>query len=250
MIKRMLFVLFAGSIFLSHPLCALAAKGEMVEVSAQMSGYLAMPEVPAGQIVPSIILIHEWWGLNDQIKDLADQFAENGFAALAVDLYRGKSSAAPMEAHELMRGLPDDRAVEDVRAAAEFLKSHKGIDRERTGVIGWCMGGGYALKFALSYSGLRAVVMYYGKLVTDPKELEKLHAPLLGIFGEKDKGIPPESVKDFDFRLKQLGKRSEVHIYPNAGHAFANPDNKEGYEPDAAEDAWDKTLMFLKANLS
>ena len=222
--------------------------GQKIAVTGQMSGYLAMPENPAEKI-PAILLIHEWWGLNDQIKGLADEFASNGFAALAVDLYRGDATDDPMKAHELMRGLPDGRVIRDLKSAMDFLQKNPSIDSKKIGVIGWCMGGGYALSFALEDSRVQALVMYYGKLVTDNKKLEPLKAPLLGFFGEEDRGIPPDTVKDFEYRLNQLGKRAEIHLVPNAGHAFANPNNKEGYRPEAAKDAWQKTLIFFKSNL-
>src|SRR5262249_19128148 len=122
--------------------------GQIVAVSEKVSGYLAMPEGATGKN-PAVILIHEWWGLNDQIKGLAEELAANGFEALAVDLYRGEVTDDPMKAHELMRGLPDDRAASDLKSAVDFLQKNSSVDPQKIGVIGWCMGGGYALAFTL-----------------------------------------------------------------------------------------------------
>ena len=230
---------------LSSPLYA----GKMVATSEYTSAYLALPERDEGQPVPVILLIHEWWGLNDQIKGMTDQFAEKGFAAIAVDLYRGQVTADPAEAHEIMRGLPDHRAMGDLQAALTYLGEHRRIDSEKIGVIGWCMGGGWALRLALEDARVRAVNMYYGRLVTDKAELAKLKIPLLGIFGERDRGISAESVKEFEIRLHQMGKRAEIHLYPEAGHAFANPKSPQ-YVAEAAQDAWQKTLLFFIANLA
>ena len=231
------------------PAPAARAQGEMIHLKGGASGWLVLPADTSGKRVPALILIHEWWGLDENIRGLAESFAEKGYAAFAVDLYRGKSALEPMEAHELMRGLPDDRALADLEEAAVYLGYHPRVDGAKIGVIGWCMGGGFALKLALADSRIKAVVMYYGKLVTDEKELAKLRAPLIGFFGAEDRGITPEDVSAFEFRLTQMNKRASVHIYPHAGHAFANPHNKEGYRREAAEDAWRRTLEFFRANL-
>jgi carboxymethylenebutenolidase len=209
--------------------------------------YLSLPQNREGK-VPGIILIHEWWGLNDQMIGLADQFAGLGYAALAVDLYQGQSAATPEEAHELMRGLPEDRALKTLKEAAAFLKTQDAVDGERVAVIGWCMGGGYALQMALEEPSLKAAVMYYGRLVTDENRLAELEVPLLGIFGAEDRGISADSVRDFKHTLEKHTKRAEIHLYEGAGHAFANPNNP-GYQAEAAADAWEKTKVFLKQNL-
>ncbi len=234
-----------------------AAEGQTIRLKNGASGWLVLPEESAegpkksGEIkhYPALILIHEWWGLNDSIKGLAEEFAANGYAAFAVDLYRGQAADEPMKAHELMRGLPDDRALQDLETAAAYLRVHPQVDGAKIGVIGWCMGGGFALKLAIAESQIKAAVVYYGKLVTDKEQLAKLNAPLLGIFGADDGGISADSVNEFEFRLLQLGKRADIRIYPHAGHAFANPENKDGYRPEAAEDAWRRTLAFFRANL-
>ena len=248
--KRAIFVIFILGILVPRAF----AEGEMIRLKGGAKGWLMLPPKAedSGRTLryPAIILIHEWWGLNDQIKGLAEEFAAKGYVVFAVDLYRGKATDEPMEAHELMRGLPDDRALQDLETSVAYLSHHPQVDAKKIGVIGWSMGGGFALKLALADEHIRAIALYYGKLVTDEKELSKLRAPLIGFFGVEDRGIPPADVNEFEFRLMQLGKRVSIHIYPHAGHAFANPDNKEGYRREAAEDAWRKTFEFFRVNLS
>ncbi len=198
---------------------------------------------------PALVVIHEWWGLNDWVKEQASKFADQGYEALAVDLYRGKVATTPDMAHELMRGLPEDRAKRDLHAAFEFLQAQPKVKKDRIGSIGWCMGGGYSLDVALQEPTLAADVIHYGHLATDPEALKKINAPILGIFGGKDRGITPEDVHTFEAALKQLGKKVDIKIYPDAGHAFENPNNKDGYRADDAADAWKVTLDFLGGTL-
>ena len=184
---------------------------------------------------PAIIVIHEWWGLNDWVKEQAGRLAGEGYVALAVDLYRGKVATTSDEAHELMRGVPEDRAGRDLHAAFVFLESQPNVKKDRIGSIGWCMGGGYSLDVALAEPALAATVINYGHLASD--SLGKINASILGIFGAQDRGIPVEDVRKFEQSLKQAGKKVEIVIYPNAGHAFENPNNKAGYRADDAADA-------------
>jgi carboxymethylenebutenolidase len=205
---------------------------------------------PAGKgPFPALIVIHEWWGLNDWVKQQAAKLAEQGYVALAIDLYRGKVADNPDMAHELMRGVPEDRAIRDLRAAYDFLASQPNVKQDRIGSIGWCMGGGYSLDVALAEPHLAATVINYGHLATDPAELKKINAPILGMFGGLDRGITPEDVKKFQQAMEQLGKKIEVKIYPDAGHAFENPNNKAGYRAEDAADAWRRTVDFLAATL-
>ena len=148
-----------------------------------------------------------------------------------------------------MRGLPEDRAKRDLHAAYEYLQSQSNVKKDRIASIGWCMGGGYSLDVALQEPTLRADVINYGHLATDTDSLKKINASILGIFGGKDRGIPVDDVKKFEQTLKQLGKKVEIVIYPDAGHAFENPNNKDGYRPDDAADAWKRTVKFLAENL-
>jgi len=205
---------------------------------------------PAGKgPFPGIIVIHEWWGLNDWVKEQASKLADQGYAALAVDLYRGKVADNPEAAHELMRGVPADRAARDLHAAFAFLESQPNVRKDRIASIGWCMGGGYSLDVALAEPTLTAAVINYGHLATDPAAIGKIQAAILGNFGGQDKGIPPEDVKKFAAELRTQGKKGDIKIYPDAGHAFENPDNKSGYRAEDAADAWQRTVSFLSDNL-
>ncbi len=198
---------------------------------------------------PGIIVIHEWWGINDWVKEQASKLSDQGYVALAVDLYRGKVATTPDEAHELMRGVPEDRAARDLHAAFEFLKSQSNVKKDRIASIGWCMGGGYSLDVALQEPTLAADVINYGHLATDPRSLKQINAAILGIFGGQDRGIPVEDVKKFEQSLKQMGKKVEIVIYPDAGHAFENPNNETGYRPGDAADAWKRMVKFLADTL-
>jgi len=198
---------------------------------------------------PAILVIHEWWGLNDWVKEQASKLADEGYVTLAVDLYRGKVAATPEMAHEIMRAVPQDRAARDLHAAFEFLKSRPDVKPDRIGSIGWCMGGGYSLDMALAEPALAATVINYGRLETDPARLKKIHAPILGLFGAQDAGITPDDVHKFETSLKQLGKKIDVTIYPDAGHAFQNPNNQAAYRPADAADAWRRTTDFLAHTL-
>ncbi len=198
---------------------------------------------------PGIVVIHEWWGLNDWVKGQASKLADQGYVTLAVDLYRGKMATTPEVAHELMRGVPEDRAKRDLHAAVVFLTSQPIVNKNRLGSIGWCMGGGYSLDVALQEPSLTADVINYGHLATEPESLAKINASILGIFGGKDQGIAVDDVKKFEQALKKQGKKVEIVIYPEAGHGFQNPNNKEGYRPDDTADAWKRTINFLAATL-
>jgi carboxymethylenebutenolidase len=198
---------------------------------------------------PGLIVIHEWWGLNDWVKDQASKLADQGYVALAIDLYRGKVAKTSDEAHEITRGVPEDRAQRDLHAAFEFLASQPKVKKDRIGAIGWCMGGGYSLDVALQEPALAADVINYGHLATDPDALKKINAPILGIFGAQDRGITPTDVKNFQEALNQMGKKIEVKIYDDAGHAFQNPNNKEGYREADTADAWKHTVDFLATTL-
>ncbi|MGH9644798.1 MAG: dienelactone hydrolase family protein [Terriglobales bacterium] len=246
-IVAMLTLLICMSAF-SAPL--FAAEGKSVSYKSGEETVNGMLYTPAGKgPFPALIVIHEWWGLNDWVKEQASKLADEGYVALAVDLYRGKVADNPDLAHELMRGLPEDRATRDLKAAYAYLEAQPNVKKDRIGAIGWCMGGGYALTVALVEPSLAADVINYGRLVTDPDELRKIHAPVLGLFGGQDRGITPEDVKKFQAAMEKLGKKIEVKIYPDAGHAFENPNNKQGYRAGDAADAWKRTVAFLADNL-
>ena len=211
------------------------------------SGYLAVPSGEGRK--PAVIVVQEWWGVNDWVREQADRLAQQGYVALAVDLYRGRAATTPDEAHELMRALPEDRAMADLKGAFNYLAAREDVDPARIGVVGWCMGGGYSLALATAEPKLAAAVMNYGRLVTDPATIAKIRAPILGNFGAADRGIPVDDVRTFDEALKAAGKESDIKVYDGAGHAFMNPNNKEGYHAAAAADAQGRIDDFFAKKL-
>ncbi len=208
-----------------------------------VSGFLAVPEKPGRY--PALVVIHEWWGLTDWVKEQTQKLAEQGYVALAVDLYRGQVTADPEVAHELMRGLPQDRAVSDLKAAFAYLGTRKDVDRDHIGSIGWCMGGGLSLQLAIHEPRLAACVVNYGALPTDPNDIQQIGAPILGSFGADDRGITPADVQAFEKTMRGMNRRIDVKIYDGAGHGFENSTNTAGYRPEAAADAWARTVAFL-----
>ena len=246
MIKR-LFLPLAFCLLIS---AAFGADSKSVSYKSGNETVHALLYTPRGKgPFPGIIVIHEWWGLNDWIKEQALKLADQGYEALAIDLYRGRVATTPDEAHEIMRGVPEDRAKRDLHAAFEFLSSQSEVKKDRIAAIGWCMGGGYSLDVALAEPTLAADVINYGHLATDPDAIAKIHAPILGVFGGQDRGITPDDVHKFEAAMKKEGKKIDVKIYDDAGHAFENPNNKEGYRPTDAADAWNRTVAFLAENL-
>jgi carboxymethylenebutenolidase len=223
-----------------------AAAGKSVSYKSGDETVQAALYTPSGKgPFPALIVIHEYWGLNDWVKEQGSKLGDQGYEALAIDLYRGKVATTPDMAHELMRGVPEDRAKRDLHAAFEFLQSQPNIKKNRIGAIGWCMGGGYALDVALDEPTLAADVIHYGHLATDPEAIKKINAPILGLFGGQDRGITPDDVHKFEAVMKQQGKKIEIKIYDDAGHAFENPNNKDGYRAADAADAWQRTIRFL-----
>ncbi|PYQ01679.1 MAG: dienelactone hydrolase family protein [Acidobacteria bacterium] len=208
------------------------------------TGFLVTPEGKGP--FPAVIVIHEWWGLDGWVKDQARALAREGYVALAPDLYRGKVTDKQEEAHQLMMGTPRDRALRDLKAAFGTLASRSDVRKDRIGMIGWCMGGMYALALATEEPRLAAVVAYYGAPPTDAAAVAKIKAPVLGNYGAEDKGPAPEQVKAFEAAMKKDGHTIDVKLYPGAGHAFANPNNPwGGYREAAAKDAWSRTQAFF-----
>lgn len=238
------------AVVLLSTLCTFAATGKQVSYKSGDETVTAQLYTPAGKgPFPALVVIHEWWGLNDWVKEQASNLADQGYVILAVDLYRGQVAKTPDEAHELMRGVPQDRANKDLLAAYDYLAQQATVKKEKIGSIGWCMGGGYSLDLALAQPKIAATVINYGHLASEATTLKKIQAPVLGIFGAQDRGIPVESVRKFEKELKSQGKEVEIVIYDDAGHAFENPNNKDGYRAADAADAWKKTIAFLARNL-
>lgn len=217
-----------------------------VQYHGTVQGHLALPE-QAGPF-PGVVMIHEWWGLNDQIKAEAESLADEGYVVLAVDLYGGEVADTREEAQALVGGLDASEAGRNLEDAVAFLRRRDDVAGEKIASLGWCFGGGWSLRLLQAQPDLAAGVIYYGQVETDPERLRGL-PPVLGIFGAEDASIPVSEVQAFDRALTQAGVPHEIRIYPGAGHAFANPTNGEAYRPDAAEDAWEKTLAFLARHL-
>lgn len=215
---------------------------------ANLTGFLAMPR-DAIEPLPGLLVIHEWWGLNDNIRAMTRRLAAEGYVALAVDLYGDAVTDEPARAEALMRGVTTapDAARDNLRQAYAYLAQY--ALSPRIGVIGWCLGGGWSLQTALMLpEELDAMVMYYGRLETDEDELARLSMPLLGLFGELDESIPARDVRAWRARLAEMGKQIDIYIYPGVDHAFANPSGGN-YDAEAAADAWGRTLAFLERHL-
>ncbi len=211
------------------------------------SGYLA---VPAGGKGPGVVVIQEWWGLVPHIKSVSDRFAEAGFLALAPDLYHGKSAKSPDEAGKLMMAMDIDRAEKDLAGAVSFLRKYKANSSGKVSTVGFCMGGALSLYAATKNKDISACVVFYGGHPNVHPDLPNLAAPVLGIYGEKDRSVTVESVRDLERKLKSLAKAYEIHIYPDCGHAFFNDERPEAYHKEAASDAWKRTVEFLRKHLT
>ncbi len=208
------------------------------------SGYLARPD--DNQTYPGVVLIHEWWGLNEQMKNTAEKLAQEGFVVLAVDLYNGEVAMDANRAQELVSQVDANAAVANMRSATQYLANQPDVSKIAS--WGYCFGGGQSLNLALSGEPLDATVIYYGTLKTDPSDLNVIKWPVMGVFGEEDQSIPVADARQFKTVLDQLGIENQIEIYANVGHAFANPSNPN-YAPAETQDAWTKTVAFLNRNL-
>jgi carboxymethylenebutenolidase len=213
--------------------------------SGVVSGFFAKPQNAEGDL-PGIIVIHEWWGLNDNIRMMTRRLAGLGYNALAVDLYNGKVAESPDGARQYMQIAQSNPkgTIDNLNQAYTYLTEQQSA--EKIGVIGWCFGGGWSLQTALAMPDkIDATVIYYGQLVTDMDRLRTLNMPIIGFFGGQDQGIPPKTVKEFQDNLETVERDAEIYIYDDAGHAFANPSGTR-FNKKAAQDAWQKTKAFLQ----
>jgi carboxymethylenebutenolidase len=217
---------------------------EMVAYFDNTSGYLAKPVVDGNY--PGVVMIHEWWGLNDNIKEMADNLASHGYVVLAVDLYDGKVATTSDQARQLITSFDPEHGIQNMNSAVSLLNDD--YSTSTIGSIGWCFGGGQSLNLALDNNEMDATVIYYGSLVTDSDNLSSIDWPVLGIFAELDKGIPVATVNEFESALNEAGVDNQIHIYDGVDHAFANPSG-ELYAPEESKAAWDQTISFLELNL-
>ncbi len=208
------------------------------------TGVIAMPEArPA----PAVLLIHEWWGLNDQIKSVAAELAERGYIALAIDLYGGEAATSPDQARSLMQAVDPERATAALAAAIGHLRGHE-ASNGRVGTVGWCFGGEWSLNASIA-APVDATVIYYGDVTRPPEDLAALEGPVLGHFGTEDGSIDEAMVGGFEQAMEEAGKRDRltVHWY-DADHAFANPTGAR-YDAEDAALAWERTLAFFAEHL-
>jgi carboxymethylenebutenolidase len=213
-----------------------------------VQGFMAWPARGA-RGMPAVVMIHEWWGLNDNMKAMAQRLAGEGYRVLAVDMYNGRVATTPQEAQTYMRELVGNPAggVSNLRSAAEYLRIRQRAGK--VGVIGWCLGGAWSLQASLIMpEEIDAAVMYYGRVVNDRERLAALDAPLLGHFGSADASIPVADVRQMESTLKELGKTVEIHVYEGAAHAFANPSG-QAYNAAAADQAWARTTAWFAQHL-
>jgi len=199
----------------------------------------------AGADAPAVIVIHEWWGLNDQVRGIVRRLAAEGFCGFAVDLYRGTLAKDAEEAGKLMQALDAKRALSDLHAAVQALLQRAG---GRVGVMGFCMGGAYALATAAHNPEVKAVVAYYGIPKPEVADVSRIHAKVLGHYASRDRSVSPERVDGLEKTLREAKVQATVHRY-EADHAFANEKRPEVYAPQAAELAWKRTLAFLHQEL-
>jgi carboxymethylenebutenolidase len=197
----------------------------------------------------AVVVIQEWWGLVPHIEDLVERFAAEGFLALAPDLYHGKTTKSPDEAQKMLMELDVDRALSEIIAAGAYLLEHPDCTSKQYGVVGFCMGGGLAQHAAVNDPNVGAAVSFYGGFKKVVTNWERLEAPLLLIYGEDDKGVPADKGRELGAKLQKMGKNVEVVTYPNAQHAFFNDDRPEVYNPEAAADAWKRTLELFRRSL-
>jgi len=223
--------------------------GRMVEFASNGStarGYLAEA---AGGRGPGVIVIQEWWGLVDHIKQVADRFAAEGFTALAPDVYHGKSASGPDEAGRLMMALDIQRSASDLAGAVQFLLAQPSVTSSRVAAIGFCMGGQLALAAACKNPEIGAVADFYGIHPNVELDLAGLRAPVLGIFAERDAFVTPEAARKLEKDLVAAGKQTDFQIFPGVDHAFFNDSRPDVYDARAAQQAWGKTLAFFRAHV-
>jgi carboxymethylenebutenolidase len=243
-------VCLLGLVFATSTLAAGAIKTDPVQfpVGKDTVGGLLLEPSASGRY-PAVIVVHAWWGLNDWIKQQAQTLAEQGFVVLAVDLYGGHVATDAPGALDLRMGLKDDVAIRDLQGAFDYLMTRNDVNRDHIGAMGWDMGAGYALRLAVSQPRLGACVVNYGALPTDPNDIQSIFAPVLGNFAALDRGVLPSDVQSFEKTMKNLSRRVDIKIYDDTKHGFENPDDTSNYQPEAAADAWDRSLAFLKKNL-
>lgn len=211
-----------------------------------LMGYLARPT--GEEAKPAVVVIQEWWGLNDHIKEVARRFANAGYVAIAPDLYHGVVVSEPNEARKLVMELDMAEAVSEIQQAISYLLDQGFVAGEKVGIVGFCMGGGLALQTGLVSDDLGAVVAFYGSPLK-PEQASAVKAPVLGLYGSADQGIPVDAVNAMGEALTAAGIENEINVYDGAQHAFFNDTRAASYNAEAAADAWEKTLAWFSSHL-
>ena len=210
-------------------------------------GYLALPEGPGPH--RAVVVIQEWWGLNDHIKDVTRRFAAEGCVALAPDLYSGTVAHEPDDARKLAMALQLPEAARQMAGAAAYLAGRADVGPKKVGAIGFCMGGSLALLLAAASEHVGAVASFYGGRELPEDQLRSIRAPVLSVFGEADQGIPPERHALLDRVFTETGLPHAIYVYPGAPHAFFNDTRPQAYRPLAAQDAWVRSLAWFEKYL-
>ena len=229
--------------------------GEMVEFNANRTTARGYAAAAAGGAGPGVVVLQEWWGLVPQIKEVCDRLADEGFTALAPDLYHGETAAHTEmdKAGDLMTGLPSERAARDMSAAVDFLLGWEGCSSSTVGVVGFCMGGLLTLRIAALEGGrVSAAVPFYGAPIGDDSvDWSNLSAVVEGHFAAVDDFFPPDACETLAGELRSMGKNAVFHFYPGTGHAFGNWEDPLGtYDEQAWSMAWGRALVFLRANIA
>jgi carboxymethylenebutenolidase len=211
-------------------------------------GYLAVPDAEHG---PGVIVLQEWWGVDEHIRSLCDRLAAEGFYALAPDLYKGETTTQPSEAQQKMMALSMSEVEQEMCGAADYLASQPGFEGPGVGAVGFCLGGGLAVWAAATCPNIAAAVTFYYVMPHGKPDFSAIHGPVLGHFGTADEFIPIEDANKLEAELKDAGVETTFHYYEGAGHAFVNDTNRLGtHDPELAQLAWGRTIDFLRAALA
>ncbi len=209
-------------------------------------GYLAQPD--DDQAHPGVIVIQEWWGLDEHIRDVARRVAGEGFVALAPDLYHGEFATEPDEARKLVMNMNRDQAMKDLSGAVAHLHAMADVKPKRFGCIGFCIGGSLTLALAVASPDVAAVAPFYAGMQPPPEQLARIQGEIVAAFGGDDAGIPMDNVQKFEKALADGGRMAQVKVYAGAPHSFFN-DTRPSYRADAAQDAWENALALFRRTL-
>ena len=223
--------------------------GTMVEFPSNGvtgSGYLALPASGAG---PGVIVLQEWWGLVDHIKDVVDRFAADGFVAFAPDMYHGERTTSPDDAGKLMMALDIGRVERDLQGAVQFLLGRPEVTTSHVGTVGFCMGGQLSLYAACENPAVGACVVFYGIHPNVKPNLSTLQAPVMGFFAEKDEFVPPAAARQLESDLQAAGKTADIVVFDGVDHAFFNDTRREAYDAACATECWSRMLTFYRTHV-